>query len=297
MSKGKTIRLMLIVSALLLLGFLILQPFTIMQYKESIAVLFPAGVIALEQRNLLFIIQAIMLLVMLPVFAFTYIFSWKYNAQNPRSKTTYDPDLVDNTLAEYVWWGIPIVLTTIIAILTWQKTYQLDPYKPLQPIDKQKTIQVVALQWKWLFIYPEENIATVNFVQFPEKIPIRFEITADAPMNSFWIPHLGGQIYAMPAMRTELNLIADVTGEFRGSSANLSGEGFAGMHFIAKASSEEEYQKWVATAQQSSSRLDQETYQKLAAPSANVPPETFQLQDKALFNQIIMKYMHPQEVK
>ena len=118
------------------------------------------------------------------------------------------------------------------------------------------TIQVVALQWKWLFIYPEENIATVNFLQFPVDTPIHFEITADAPMNSFWIPHLGGQIYAMPKMKTEFYLIANEAGDFRGSSANLSGVGFSGMHFIARASSNEDYDQWVQSAQQSTQVLN-----------------------------------------
>ena len=129
----------------------------------------------------------------------TFIFSWKYRSDNTKAK--YDPDLVDNRLAEYLWWGIPFVFTVIVGVLTWVKTYQLDPYKPLEHDKKPMTIQVVALQWKWLFIYPEEKIASVNFLQFPKDVPIHFEITADAPMNSFWIPHLGGQIYAMPKMR------------------------------------------------------------------------------------------------
>src|SRR4029077_11601210 len=120
---------------------------------------------------------------------------------------------------------------------------------------------------KWLFIYPEEKIASVNFVQFPKETPIRFEITADAPMNSFWIPHLGVQIYAMPKMKTVLNLIADEVGDFRGSSANLSGEGFAGMTFITRASSLEEYHQWVKSAKQSAKALNSEEYDRLVAPS------------------------------
>ena len=125
-------------------------------------------------------------------------------------------------------------MTLIIAVLTWVKTHELDPYKPIESNKKPMTIQVVALQWKWLFIYPEEKIATVNFLQFPKDTPIHFEITADAPMNSFWIPHLGGQIYAMPKMKTELHLIANEAGDFRGSSANFSGEGFARHAFYCQ---------------------------------------------------------------
>lgn len=284
---------MLIVSGLILFLFLIMQPLEILRFHSDIDLLFPKGIIALEERNLLFIIQAIMLLVILPVYALTFIFSWRYRAHNPKAK--YDPDLVDNKLAEYIWWGIPLILTTIIAVLTWYKTHELDPFKPLKSDNKPMTIQVVALQWKWLFIYPEEKIAAVNFLQFPKQTPIHFEITADAPMNSFWIPRLGGQIYAMPKMKSELHLMADEVGDFRGSSANLSGEGFSGMNFIARASTSEEYQKWVENAKKASNILSLEQYNQLVIPSQNNPEAIYQLKDDNLFNQIIMKYMHPQE--
>lgn len=287
------VRHMLVLTGIILFIFLIMQPLSVYHFRDYIALLFPKGVIALEERNLLLVIQAIMLLVVIPVYILTFIFSWKYSADNPKGK--YDPDIVDNVLAEYIWWGIPLVLTLIVSVMTWIKTYELDPYKPIQSDKKEITIQVVALQWKWLFIYPEEKIATVNFFQFPTNVPLKFEITADAPMNSFWIPHLGGQIYAMPAMRTLLYLIANDEGEFRGSSANISGEGFAGMHFIAKASNEEEYIAWLEKARSSSQSLDRKQYDLLAAPSQNNPVEIYQLQDGDLFEQIIMKYMHPQE--
>ncbi len=282
---------MLIFSAFILFLFLIMQPIEVLHFRDYIAILFPDGRIALEQRNLMLILQAIMLLVVIPVYILTYFFSWKYRAHNPQGQ--YDPDLVDSKLAEVIWWGLPCVLTIVIAILTWQKTYELDPFKPLQSDKKPLTIQVVALQWKWLFIYPEERIATLNYLQFPEKTPIHFEITADAPMNSFWIPQLGGQIYAMPKMKTELNLIADKAGDFRGSSANLSGEGFAGMHFIARASSDQEYLDWVAKTKQSGISLDFENYTTLAKPSQNDPVASYQLTEDNLFNQILMKYMYP----
>lgn len=282
---------MLVVSAVILLLILLMQPYEVIHFKEYIAVLFPKGIIALEERNLLYIIQAIMLLVVIPVYILTFIFSWKYRAHN--SKATYDPDLVDHKIAEIIWWGVPFILTAIIAVITYIKTHELDPYKPLESDKKPMTIQVVALQWKWLFIYPNEKIATVNFVQFPEKTPVKFEITADAPMNSFWIPHLGGQIYAMPSMTTQLHLMADETGDFRGSSANISGEGFAGMTFIARASSDEDYQKWVTETKKSSHVMSAQEYEQLVAPSQNNPVELYQLQDDNLFDQIVMKYMHP----
>lgn len=286
---------MLIGSALVVLFVLVMQPLQILHFREHIALLFPKGIIALEERNLLFIIQGIMLLVIIPVYILTFIFSWRYRAQKNQAK--YDPDLVDNKVAEYIWWGLPFVMTMIVAIITWVKTHELDPYKPIDSHQKPMTIQVVALQWKWLFIYPEDKIATVNFLQIPTETPIHFEITADAPMNSFWIPHLGGQIYAMPKMKTELNLMADEAGDFRGSSANLSGEGFAGMHFITRASSEEDFQKWLKAAKETTNLLDFKTYDRLAAPSQDSPVETYQLKDEKLFDRVIQKYMHPQETK
>ncbi len=276
---------MLLFSGIILLIVLIMQPLEVITFLDYIAILAPKGYIGFEERNLLLIIQAIMLLIVIPVYLFTFIFSWKYNSQREHAK--YDPDLIDNRVAEYFWWGIPTVLTLLVCALTYVKTAQLDPYKPIPTDKKAMTIQVVALQWKWLFIYPEEQIASVNFFQFPVGTPIRFEITADAPMNSFWIPHLGGQIYAMPGMKTLLHLIADETGDYRGSSANLSGVGFAGMVFIARASTQEAFQTWLAQAKESAKTIE---YQELAKPSTDNPVEIYQA-GTGLFDQILMKYM------
>lgn len=287
----KPVFYMLFFSGLILLIFLIMQPLSVLHFREYLDVLFPVGTIGMEERNLLLLIQALMLVIIIPVYVFTFIFSWRYSAGNP--KGVYDPDLVDNTLAEYVWWGVPFIMTLIVSILTWVKTHELDPFKPIVSDKKEVTVQVVALQWKWLFIYPEEKIASVNFLPIPVSTPIHFLITADAPMNSFWIPDLGGQIYAMPKMRTELFLIANEEGDFRGSSANLSGEGFAGMHFVTRAFSDEDFQKWMEEAKKSSKILDDEVYRQLAAPSQNHPEEIYQLGEADLFNKIIMKYMHP----
>lgn len=289
----KPVFYMLLFTGLILLIILIMQPLQILHFREKIAVLFPKGIIALEERNLLFIIQILMLFVIIPVYILTFIFSWIYRADNPKGK--YDPDLVDNRIAEYIWWGIPCVMVLIVAVLTGVKTHQLDPFKSIESKNKEMTIQVVALQWKWLFIYPEEEIASVNFVQFPIDTPIRFEITADAPMNSFWIPHLGGQIYAMPKMKTILNLIANEVGDFRGSSANISGKGFAGMTFITRVSSEEDYHQWVKSAKQASNTLNLKDYNQLASPSQNNPVEIFQLKDQSLFDQIVNKHKHPKK--
>lgn len=286
-----TVGSMLFFSGFILVIFLIMQPYYVLKYGEQIAVLFPKGIIGLEERNLLLVIQLLMLLVIVPVYILTFVFCWKYRAR--ASNDNYDPHLVDNVYAEYIWWGLPFLMTAIIAVITWKKTHELDPFKPLVSSEKPLRIQVVALQWKWLFIYPEERLALVNYLEIPVGRPIRFEITADAPMNSFWIPHLGGQIYAMPKMRTELNLIADEAGVFRGSSANISGDGFADMYFTVKASSPEEYAAWVDKTQATSKALDRKGYEHLALPSLQNPTDTFRLEDDALFNHILMKFMHP----
>ena len=156
-------------------------------------------------------------------------------------------------------------------------------------------MQVVALQWKWLFIYPDQKIASLNYFQIPENTPINFEITADAPMNSFWIPRLGGQIYAMPGMQTKLHLIADHTGTYHGSSANLSGAGFADMRFAVDSVSEEQFDNWIKNTQSSGMTLDTESYKELAAPSEKNTPTTYQLKDDQLFDQIVMQYMQSQK--
>jgi cytochrome o ubiquinol oxidase subunit 2 len=281
----------LLFALLIILFVLAMQPLSIFHFGESIVMLFPQGQVALKERNLLFIIQAIMLLVIIPVYVLTFIFSWKYSSKHP--KGTYDPDLVDNAAAEYIWWGLPLVMTLLVAILTFYYTYEMDPFKPIVSDKKPIKIQVVALQWKWLFLYPDEKIAAVNFVQFPKNTPVHFELTADAPMNSFWIPSLGSQIYAMPKMKTELHLIADSEGDFRGSSANISGVGFSGMTFTTRSSSEEEYHSWRDSAKQSAKSLNFEEYKKLALPSQYNPVEIYRLDDDALFNQILMQYMQP----
>jgi len=291
MHKKQHVFYILFSLGIFLLIILIMQ-FIEVAYGGRIAMLLPDGWVAFKERNILFFVQGLMLLIVIPVFILTFIFAWKYRAGN--IKANYDPNWNDNPIAECIWWGIPFLAVIIISVVTWTESHRLDPYKPLVSDKKPVNIQVVALQWKWLFIYPEQNIATVNFVQFPENTPINFEITADAPMNSFWIPELGGQIYAMPKMRTQLHLIADQIGEFRGSSANLSGKGFAGMHFTAKASSEEDFHRWVASSTQSSNVLTIDEYERLAKPSENNPVEIFSLKEAKLFDYIIMKYMMPQ---
>lgn len=260
---------------------------------HTIAVLDPKGIIALQERDLIIIATILMLFVVLPVFVLLIGIALRYRAGNKDAKFT--PEWDYNLLMESIWWGLPCVIIFALSIITFTSSYDLDPFKPLKVKGDPLKIQVVALQWKWLFIYPDQNIATVNFVQFPKDRPINFEVTADAPMNSFWIPQLAGQIYAMPGMKTKLHLIANEVGNYRGSSANISGAGFASMTFIAKASTQEEFDEWLKSVQQSSQSLDLSQYRKLVEPSEYHPVENFNLKKQDLFDWIIMSYMMPMQ--
>jgi len=258
---------------------------------RNIAVLNPQGTIARQERELIIIATLLGLLVVIPVFIMTFMIAWKYRESN--SSSTYSPDWDHSRLAESVWWGLPCVIIVILSVITWNSSHALDPFKPLQSNKIPMTIQVVALDWKWLFIYPDQNIATVNYVQFPKETPVNFEITADAPMNSFWIPQLGGQIYAMPGMSTHLHLMADGVGSYSGSSANLSGKGFAEMRFTAKSSTEADFNSWAENTKTSANKLNAITYDSLSQPSVNNSQAYYSLSDPGLYNSIIAKYMGP----
>jgi cytochrome o ubiquinol oxidase subunit 2 len=185
------------------------------------------GPIALQERNVIITAVLIMLVVAIPMLIALYTFAWKYRAGNKNSK--YEPQHVGNSARQLIWWAIPAVIIIIIATLDWRTTHALDPSKPLISNNAPITIQVVALPWKWLFIYPAQGIATVNYIQFPEQTPVHFVLTADAPMSSFWIPELGSQIYAMAAMETQLNLMASTTGEYTGKDTEINGAGFVDL--------------------------------------------------------------------
>lgn len=260
-------------------------------HRNSIAVLNPAGEIANKQRDLMVFTFLLGMIIVIPVFAMTFYIAWKYRAGNTKAK--YRPDWDHSKKAEVVWWGVPLVLIVILSVVTWVSSHDLDPYKALASSKKPVEIQAVALDWKWLFIYPDQNIATVNYLQIPEQTPINFKITADAPMNSFWIPKLGGQVYAMAGMQTKLHLMADETGVFRGSSSNISGKGFAGMNFEVRASSEQDFEAWVKEVKRSPNKLGPEEYAELVKPSENHKVTLYRSRQAALYDNIMMKYMMP----
>lgn len=261
--------------------------------SHDIAVLNPEGAIGIQQRNLIIFATVLILLVIVPVFIMTFWIAWKYRASN--TKATYQPDWDHNKVLEMIWWGIPIAIILVLAVVTWFTSHSLDPYRALKSETKPLRVQVVALQWKWLFIYPEQAIATTDYLQIPEKTPINFEITADAPMNAFWIPKLGSQVYAMAGMTTKLHLIADNTGEFQGSSANISGEGFAHMNFKVKATSRSDFDTWVHSVKGGNQVMTDQTYASLVKPTVLDKPRSYRLQNDGLYDRVVMKYMMPMD--
>ncbi len=260
----------------------------------EVPVLHPAGFIAMEERWLITVTLLLCSLIVVPVFLMLFIFAWKYRASNQDAAEQHAPEWDHDSwwTSEFVWWLLPTAIILTVSVLIWQSSRELDPFKPLASHNPPITIQVVALDWKWLFIYPEQGIATVNMLEFPEDTPIHFQITADAPMNSFWIPSLGGQIMAMQGMTTELNLIANTSGTYEGMSANLSGSGFAGMRFTAQSVSREEFDAWVLQAQ-GEGALSPAVYAELAKPSQYNAPTYYSLPDAGLYTSIIMRYMMP----
>lgn len=253
-------------------------------------ILKPSGWVAEQQRNLIVFTMLLSLVVIIPVFYMLIRFVTKYDEKNAHEK--YSPELDGNTKIEFLWWTIPIVLMTILGVVTFKTSHSLDPFKPLVNDNPAMTIQVVALDWKWLFIYPEQKIASVNYVKIPTNRPVEFKITSDASMNSFWIPDLGGQIYAMSGMSTEINLIADKSGEYKGSSANLSGKGFAGMKFTTSAVSQMEFDRWASEVAQSDKAFNSDMYERLSKPSENEPTALYRLEDDKIFDNAINKYMN-----
>lgn len=284
---GMKTRLLLLLIALVDLGLLIY----LLASRSTLAILNPAGPVALQERGLLQLATILAAVIVTPVFLLYFLITNTYRAGH---KKAYLPTWIPPVSVMYLWWIIPAVVIAILAYNTWFATHTLDPYRPLNAAEKPLTIQVVALQWKWLFLYPEEGIATVNFVQFPEDRPVNFLLTADAPMNSFWIPQLSGQIYAMTGMTTKLHILAEKPGDYAGSAAEISGHGFSGMRFIARASTAADFTDWVKTVKASPKELSLHEYAVLARPSEKHPVTLYGTTDPQLYNSIITKYMAPE---
>jgi cytochrome o ubiquinol oxidase subunit 2 len=248
-------------------------------------VLDPQGPIASAQLLLLINATEIMLVVVVPVILATLGWSWWYRSANSRAKRR--EELAYEGRIDFVSWSIPALVVILLGGVNWISSHDLDPRAPIAANVKPLEVDVVSLDWKWLFIYPEEGIAAVNQLVIPAGTPVRFRLTSATVMNSFFVPQLGSQIYTMPGMTTQLNLLADRPGEFPGISANFSGNGFADMRFIAKAVPAADFAGWVAQVRGSGSALDIPAYAALAKPSQAVPPTTYRSVDPELFERIV----------
>lgn len=263
-------------------------------HGADLRVLNPQGPIGLQERSVIFITVGLAAVVVIPLFVMLFYFALKYRANGKEAHKTHEPNWDhDSWFAEAVWWFVPAVIIVMLSVLAWDTAHALDPYRPIQSSTPALTIQVIALDWKWLFVYPQQGIATVNMVEFPTNTPVHFYLTSDAPMNSFWIPSLGSQIMVMPGMTTQLNLLASNAGDFDGFSANISGTGFAGMAFTARAVSSGDFSNWVASVHQMNNPLDENMYAQLAEPSEYNPVSYYSFVIGDIFNDNVMKYMVP----
>jgi cytochrome o ubiquinol oxidase subunit 2 len=248
----------------------------------------PKGPITLIERDLLFTALGLMLLVVIPVFLMAFVFVWFYR---PTSKhDVYEPDWGYSVWMDGLVWLVPLAIVIAIGTLVWEYTHKLDPYRSLESDQPALEVQVVAQDWKWLFLYPEQGVASVNELAFPSARPLSLRITSDTVMNSLLIPALGGQIYAMAGMETRLHLLADEPGRFAGRNMQYSGDGFANQYFEAIATSDEDFEAWVAKARQSPDRLDAAAYEQLAKPSELHPVTYYAGFEPDLFTRIIATY-------
>lgn len=252
------------------------------------------GDVAAQQGDLIRIATALMLLIIVPVMILTVLFAWRYRASN--REATYRPDWDHSTQLELVIWSAPLLIIIALGAITWISTHTLDPYRPLdriaagQPVtDDTQTlvVEVVALDWKWLFLYPEQGIATVNELVAPVDRPIKFKITASTVMNSFYIPALAGQIYAMAGMETQLHAVMNKAGAYPGFSANYSGAGFSGMRFTFHGMSESDFDAWVEQVRDSTDALGRAEYQALERPSEREPVRHYGSVDPQLYHAIL----------
>lgn len=251
----------------------------------------PKGVIAASEKQLIIDATLLMLIIVIPVIIMSWIFAWWYRASN--KKATYSPNSAHNNVIEFFCWLVPCIIILVLGIMTWRSTHALDPYRPLDVKGEPIKIQVISLDWKWMFIYPDQNIATINELTFPVNTPVRFFITSDAPMNSFDIPQLTGQIYSMGGMQTQMNTMATAVGDYMGQSTNISGAGFSDMHFVVHVTSQTDYEKWIKKVQTSPNKLTITVYNKLTEPTINDPVQYFSGVAPDLFHDVIMKFMMP----
>jgi cytochrome o ubiquinol oxidase subunit 2 len=274
--------------------FITTLPFLGMLCACHSVVLNPSGDVAQQQRDLLIYSTVLMLIVIVPVMAMTVLFAWRYRRSNRAAR--YEPEWDHSIYLELFIWAAPLLIIIGLGGLTWVGTHLLDPYRTLGRIKPGKSmataasplkVDVVALDWKWLFIYPQYGIATINELAAPVDRPIEFRITASSVMNSLFIPALAGQIYAMPGMETQLHAVANTAGDYQGFSANYSGAGFSGMHFLFRALADRDFDDWLARMRAGGDVLRRSDYLRLVQPSENEPVHGFAAVDPSLYRAIL----------
>jgi cytochrome o ubiquinol oxidase subunit II len=257
----------------------------------SEGVLDPKGPVAAAERLILFNSLGIMLAIVIPTILATLGVAFWFRSSNSRAR--YRPNFAHSGRLELLVWSIPAMTVLLVGGVAWIGAHDLDPRKPIAASVRPVTIQVVSLDWKWLFIYPELGIASVNQLTIPVATPVNFELTSSGVMNSFFVPQLGSQIYTMAGMATRLNMQADHTGTYRGLSAQYSGSGFSDMRFSVAAVPTQDFDKWVATARGDGPALDAQAYADLARPGGPIAPFTYRAVAPGLFNSILAAVMHP----
>ncbi|MBM9605644.1 ubiquinol oxidase subunit II [Desulfopila inferna] len=255
---------------------------------SEMVLLNPKGPVGETERFVIIVAFILMLIVVIPVIIMAFSFPWKYRASNTTAK--YLPKWSYSGRIELVIWLTPAVIVIGLGTLIWNATFELDPYRPLDSDAEPVTIEAISLDWKWLFIYPEQNIAVVNEIVFPTDVPLNFRITSDTVMTSFFIPQLGSQIYAMAGMATKLHLLASEPGVFAGQNQQFSGSGYSYMNFTATATSPEQYEAWLQKIRNSPEALDIAKYEELVEPTPGYPVTYFSSVKANLFEDIMAKY-------
>ncbi|MFO1341159.1 MAG: ubiquinol oxidase subunit II [Burkholderiaceae bacterium] len=259
----------------------------------------PHGDIAAQQAQLIVTSTLLMLLIIVPVIALTLFFAWRYreakgetSAGQAGTGAAYDPDWDHSTKLELLIWGAPLLIIIALGAITWISTHKLDPYRPLDRIDARRpvaagvkplVVQVVAMDWKWLFVYPEQGIATVNELAAPVDRPIEFQLTASSVMNAFYVPELAGMVYAMPGMQTKLNAVINRAGTYDGFSANYSGAGFSQMRFKFLGLDDAGFARWVDGNRAAGTTLDRAAYLALERPSQREPVRRYARVEPGLY--------------
>jgi cytochrome o ubiquinol oxidase subunit II len=255
------------------------------------AVLDPQGVIGIAEKTILIDSLAIMLAIVIPTIAATLAFAWWFRASNTRA--IHLPEWAYSGRIELIVWAIPLLVIMLLGGVAWIGSHDLDPARPLASGTPPLEVQGVSLDWKWLFIYPGQRVASVNQLVVPAGVPIHFSLTSASVMNAFFIPQLGSMIYTMNGMTTQLNLRADAPGTFRGLSSHYSGDGFSDMHFDVQAVPAEQFTAWIDTTRNTGPTLDAESYAALSRQSVNTNPFTFRAAEPDLFQQIVMQKLPP----